>query len=562
MQSPRKITWHFSELRASSVSSPGGLAHYFSEDAQSLYLKNGIVTNLYNVDKGRFETAEVSDPIQINDAAYTNMSWCHPSTGSIYGVANNSGSLYLLRYTYAKDVSNLIERGTYTAQTDNPICQFSADLKNIDNDMFTKDTSLFIPTAKVTVGMYMGDSEMLLIGKTYLDEVSLKTNGKTVSISGRNSVGYLLNDQTFDTKATYQGAASNVIETILSTYGVEKYVIEENATVIKYPHEASDSILRGLQEIADMLSDSSQIGATWGYEESPDGTLIAGYDEFRSRYLAKGHYQYSKSELFARNTMKNVDGAYSKVYCQGENSNGKSLTPVTVNVSSFPYWNVSPHKTFFATPLKDATQAQLEAYAQVIAAQLQYTGLTESYDGPIRPQLLVGDVADLQEEDGEYKTLGTITEITHSIGARGFKTSFTVASGGDSADVGTGVYSASRRNKGDNRKKRITDFLNTKVTGSEVIKSLGFTPISSDAKGSAGGVAPVGTDGKIPAEFIPASGGRAIDISYDNDVSGLEAENVQDALDEVVDDIPENAADIGAVDEDSVITAQEINELF
>ena len=73
--------------------------------------------------------------------------------------------------------------------------------------------------------------------------------------------------------------------------------------------------------------------------------------------------------------------------------------------------------------------ADVEKYAKQIAESLQYVGKIESFTGPFRPQLILGDEAVIIDSDGST-SLGLITEITHRFGKEGFYTDFTVDSGG------------------------------------------------------------------------------------------------------------------------------------
>ena len=58
----------------------------------------------------------------------------------------------------------------------------------------------------------------------------------------------------------------------------------------------------------------------------------------------------------------------------------------------------------------------------------------------------------------------------------------------------------------------------------------------TQSKGEANGIASLDETGKVPATQLPAvSGGNpeAVDVAYDNETSGLSAENTQDAIDEL-----------------------------
>lgn len=67
------------------------------------------------------------------------------------------------------------------------------------------------------------------------------------------------------------------------------------------------------------------------------------------------------------------------------------------------------------------------------------------------------------------------------------------------------------------------------------LPSLDYIPTSE--KGVADGVASLGTDGKVPESQLPTIATDAEHITYDNTISELEAENVQSAIDELKEDL-------------------------
>jgi hypothetical protein len=126
-----------------------------------------------------------------------------------------------------------------------------------------------------------------------------------------------------------------------------------------------------------------------------------------------------------------ADAAYTHVLVTGDDG----IDPVYLEVSHFPFWALGGHKTAHIKAPTGLTAAQLVEYATAVASELQYVGMSESFSSPIRPQLLVGDVASVYYTgDTESTSLGVITDITHSFGETGFFTDFTVDSGGVATD--------------------------------------------------------------------------------------------------------------------------------
>ena len=87
------------------------------------------------------------------------------------------------------------------------------------------------------------------------------------------------------------------------------------------------------------------------------------------------------------------------------------------------------NKTLYVNIPEGTSLFDAQNYANQIANSLQFVGKVESFTGPFRPQLVLGDEAVIVGDNGS-NTLGLITEITHRFGKDGFYTDFTVDSGG------------------------------------------------------------------------------------------------------------------------------------
>lgn len=512
MTTPRPYLWQSLQLRAENVDGLGGVAHYFTEEAQSLYLKGGIADKVLTIEEGHWEDATAGDEEVISDVEYSQSSWHHPATGSLYGTAILEGDddiLYLLRYTYMKDMGTLITSANYRVQVDNPIVQVNADIKNYDSDAFIKDQTLFMPGAKIQLGIAMGDSDVFMLGETYIDQVDFEYNKKSVAMSSRNRIGHYLSEQQILQKGKKTDTATNLCKWVFDEIGLDRYEIEENSTSYTLEYSPSDTGLKLLQDISDMVS-GYESGTDWNFEEMADGTIIVGFNGFRGSYLPKSVFKFTESELFKRTSNKSIDGAYSKIYATGKTSGGTDLTPVIENVETFPYWTVPSGKTYFAPELDNTTQEKLADYAKTLAKQMKRTGLNETYHCTIRPQLLVGDYA---TADG--KDIGIINQITHTFSEKGFVTEFVADSGGDKQALLTRsasdekVYTSARRNKGTNRNRRLIDFI--KTTATDAIRTSGG---ESGGGGGGSGVNDVTVDGVS----VVQGGVAVIDLTGKQDV--------------------------------------------
>ena len=460
------FSWDGGHTAKSGVSGTGAY-HAFIEEAAMYYADSGLKYELgVDAEKTLSDTsgyAEVKIDTTKGIGAFYMLTLVHSS---------NHDYITLYYYCYKKDVSNFLDRASCGYQVDNPITQFNITLKNLSDVHFTSDATLFSPSIRIRPYLRFGDSPELLIGNYYIDDVNWRYAGTSVELSARNGVATRLNDQTFDEDMDFDDSASSVIIEILTHFGFDdmEYEIDPQATLvdIKISAKASDTGLKILQDIGDLLTDPATAGKEWGMVEYIEwdnrSVLTIGYSDFLNDSQPVRHFQFDgMSDAFSKSVNRTIDGVYTHVRCTGTDSNKRELDAVVAEVNTWKYWTPGQHRTYHAEKIEGTTQEALEEYAQTLATQLRLTGRTMAYKLPLRIQMTIGDVAEIVDEDGDAEKLGIITEVTHSFGTSGFFTEFTITSGGDNTDDAGYSYSkASKGLNGDNRRKRISDFITQK----------------------------------------------------------------------------------------------------
>jgi len=458
------LVWKFYRQVGSDVNAQvGGVVHYYDEWSQTIFLNGGMKTRTAEVPEGHWATSELSFPSDfINTEPYTNLRQDHPSNGVLYFSATDGTTLTFLRYIYGMDLSHITESWNWTSQNDNAIAQFSGTVQNLGPDVFSFDATLFQPGARIILSVMMGNSQPYPIGVAWLDECNYDIASETVDISGRNTIGYFLKDQTFDDNLVWEGISSDIVAAILDYAGVTKRSIETGSGTRPFTFEPTDTLLEGIEIMCSAYSSSA---LDWKMIELPDGTVCIGYQNWRSQFYPNTHYSFNEGkDVFKRKTNKLSDSSYVRIRATGkykdENGNDVQLTPVTVDVNNFPYWSLGVHRTKHLTAPDGFTQAKLQTWAEGQAEKYQYIGIGEDFTGPFRPQLIVGDVAEVV--DGEVGTsLGLITEVRQVFSRKdGFKTEFSVDSGGVVTDGANYiVHSRAAEVSGFNRRQRVIDLV-------------------------------------------------------------------------------------------------------
>lgn len=436
-----------------AVDGLGGNVHYFDEAGQSIYLNVGLATQVAQVDDGHWPDAVYGSEIVVDDTDYTQLTLDHPYNGILHLAATDGTNLFYLRYVYAMDISDIVKTGKWKEQTDNLIKQLSLTLKNVGPDVFAVDNTLFNPGAKVTVALAMGDSENYDIGVVFADDTDYDLYSETVPLSGRNAVGYKLAGQTFDETSEITGYAHEVAAAILELGGVTGYHIQTGDHSWTHSFKPDQTLLSGLQQLM-----AFYLG--WEMKELADGTIVMGYPAYVQQYIKNSTYTFhGGSEVVKRKTTKAADAAYVRVRVTGKDSVGEDLTPVYVNVDHWEYWTLGAHKTRHVTAPDGLTQAELQTYAEQVAEDLQYVGIGEQFTGPIRPYLLVGDVAEITYDGETATSLGLVTDLTHSFGDAGFWTDFGVDSGGVATDASGYIITRNAALRGYNRRQTLADLI-------------------------------------------------------------------------------------------------------
>ena len=347
----------------------------------------------------------------------------------IVGTVYNSEVQKLLIYEYQQDVSKYFAGGNIRHSIENPISTFTATFDNpIDEEteyteqvILNEHKGLLSPGAKISFHVRIGEEEPVEMGTFYVDTTDYKVKSETATVDGRNLIGKILKDQTLnEVSNTGYKTVTNLISDWLEYCGLipEQYLVETTAEARGFKFEPSKTVLQAIEEVLKAMVD-------WKIEQDVDGTIIIGspgYAEFPQRST----YTFNRGEdIFSRNIKMDDAEAYRKVCVHDKDWN----IEIYELVQSYSGWSLQSNKTLFVQVPEGTSQANAQSIATELASRLENVGKIETFTGPFRPQLMVGDAARIVEPTGQV-SLGLITEITHTFGKNGFTTTFVVDSGG------------------------------------------------------------------------------------------------------------------------------------
>lgn len=348
----------------------------------------------------------------------------------IVGCYRTSTAQKLIIYEFQHDISNYLDSGTITHSISDPVSRFRLSLENPHEEnldlpgrvLINESESLISPGAKVIFDFGMGkEIEDYPMGTFYVDRSTFAVSDPTINIDGRNKIGKVLSDQTLDENYDYWlKSISETLKDILDNAQLRpyEYMVQMNNDEAWFNFERDTTYTQAIAKIFESLPE-------WQIRELEDGTIVLGGRNYKA-FDSLGTYTFQRNkDIFSREVERDDSEVYRRVCV---------YTPefaqfVYKDVEEYQGWNLQTNKTMYVEVAEGSTMQDLNRYADELIIRLSNVGKLESFNGPFRPHLQVGDAAKIVTANGTDE-LGLITEITHEFGKNGFYTTFTVDSGG------------------------------------------------------------------------------------------------------------------------------------
>jgi len=468
---------------------PGNVAgafYYFDTEAQNIIIRNtddALASTYDTVDLGQWLDSVFDGALRVGNFGLNQFVPRHNYNGEIWAVGivptlvpaetgrfptpEVEPGFYIFRYKYYQDLTNILDSFDTSEQSENQIKDAGFTIKNIGEAELNKTSSIFASGSKVVCKIGMGDSSKMFIGTIFLDEIAWDKAGESMTLSGRNAIGYYLSEQTFDESVTFAGTRASVVNDILVYSGVDmkKVFIEQDTTASGPTFEPTDSLLAGLNRILDVWG--------WRMTELPNGKIIIGSPTFHETYYTVALHEFNKDEAFARGINQRADGAYSRLALQSNipEDAGPPVVPaftrtVYKDIPYFDGWNIGNRRTLYIKLLDNQSQVDMEALADEYAKAYQYIGVNVSREIPIHPEIQSGDVVSiLDAEDGEYIQQGIVTGVNHQVDVASgtAKTILSIDSGG-TIEIGASITTFTASNvDGDTRRRELIDVIKKAV---------------------------------------------------------------------------------------------------
>lgn len=384
------------------------------------------------------------------------------------------------------NISGYLSDGSIELSLNDPVARMNITFDNPDYILSHEEDSILSPGTKVILFFKSGDSEHYIMGRYFVDKNDMDVSEPTTNIEGRNGIGKLLKDQTFNESGFYpRQNLKTLIESVIDKASVTDYWITDTAIErgMKFPPDMN--FMDGITELLNTAP-------PWKMQESLSGTMGFG-PQNDSNFPQPSTYSFLRdTDVFSRSISRDDQDAYARVCIKAEGVSSATSGTVSVDVLNirpdpstnnpplgvlsrndvitiihdlgngwlkmsygdipegyvwaayvsiskttkgdfYAYANVNfkfvmgKNKTLHVTAAKDTSAEDAQAYANQLASLVGSSGVIESFSGPFRPYLWPGDNAKIIGKT--TKLLGVITSIRHKFGKSGFFTEFTVDSG-------------------------------------------------------------------------------------------------------------------------------------
>ncbi len=365
----------------------------------------GLYDNLLWKEKGRMSPDENVTYPQLKKVAHYGG----------YGFWSSDNNHKFVMYMLPTDISHTVLDGSITLSKDTPVTSASFNFQNINGYLLKRGRSIVAPNSKLEVYISFGNSEEILLGIFLIDRVSTSIPKNELSVSARNSIGKLLKEQTFDENYTFnKGSLQLNLEEILRLAEIEDFFVGDSGKAWSLSFEPQTTLLDGITEVIKLLNN-------WQIAENANGVVgISRSDDARFDLASTYLFERDKT-CFDYSTEYSDENTYSKlcVSCK------EPLNSIVVDLPPHKLWVTPSHKTLYVTVPDGTSLEELKSYANNLAISISNSGRVETFASKFTPQMVIGDEVRMEGE-----ILGTVTNVKHTIGNKGFYTEFTVDSSG------------------------------------------------------------------------------------------------------------------------------------
>ncbi len=352
--------------------------------------------------------------------------------GAVKSSDDNFSYHKLLIYEYSYNLSRHLVSGKISHTLNNPISTFELNLANSKNTgrylaSYDKARSISLkPSSKIIINFSLGGNEAVKLGEYYIDSIDFDITNKDITIRGRNIIGKVLKDQTFDENNVFE---ESYIDTIVEKILLENANLDPNMIDIAFAGAWSgfkfDSTMTLFDGIKEVLKIDNDIVV-----RDLNGKIGVGKNETLRKKITEYNVAIlnSNNDIFTRKVTKDDIDKYRRIHIR----NKDKKIDLYSDIGEYDKWGIKAHRTLHVDALVDSVE-DAEKKIKTMKELVKSAGEINSIETRFSPQYIVGSECYIDDEK-----IGLITSINHNFGENGFFTNLDVNSG---AMFGSGLLS-------------------------------------------------------------------------------------------------------------------------
>lgn len=266
------------------------------------------------------------------------------------------------------------------------------------------------------------------MGNYLIDRYSYKERDTVVNLECRNRIGHYLRDQHVGDNRNFIGTGSEVLEDLLEAANVQAFVVQQEFDdEVHLELSAKNTFLDAIGQVLELkpgwvIRQHRHDGV---YPGNYEGILIGDSNFMADGGIFKGVYVFRRDrDIFSREVTKTADSVYGRVCVHTPGFDVELYKMVDNDLA------INSLKTYFYEVPDGTTEQQAQQILNRLTNMLKHAGKIETFVTAFRPQIEPGDLAFIQNENGEEEEVGIITSVSHNFGKHGFFSEFTIDSSG------------------------------------------------------------------------------------------------------------------------------------
>ena len=276
---------------------------------QVMFTEAGEVqATVCDTDMGAFDDREFTTPYLVSgDDAVTHLRVTYLPRINLFAHWESEDRHRLSVLILKQDGAKWLNEGRITFMEEDPSARISLTLENPEGIFAAEGYAGVSPGARIHIWFSMGNSSRMEIGRFFVDRVKMARGNPLVTIEGRNTIGKLLKDQTFDEKGTRMSwLTEEFFGEILDDASITNYDVQAAMFPSIFRFARNKTFFDGIMEAILQLPN-------WRIREMEDGRIVIGHAQTYAEFTEGTHTFNRDTDCLSREVVRDDEQVYSRV---------------------------------------------------------------------------------------------------------------------------------------------------------------------------------------------------------------------------------------------------------